>query len=271
MNSQYLFLDPPVAELPAENLDITVENEKCFIYGSLLRSGCSEGEKRPLILLLHGFPGHEKNLDLAQALRRTGVNTAFFSYRGCWGSGGEYRVSNLVPDTVSVLRYLFKHADEYNVDTDNVWLLGHSLGGFTALHTLASHTIPLRGAALVAPCDLGMMYEEENRSFRELVDPEDRPGECLNIAQTGALQKEAESLASTWRFSVIADKLKDYPLCFIGGSTDTITPVKRHITPLMNELKANSDYFEINDGHSFASSRIALSKVVAEWFEKKIK
>ena len=270
MNSKYLFCDPPITELPAENLDFTTENEKCSIFGSFLRSGGVKSKKRPLILLLHGIPGHEKNLDLAQALRRTGVNTAFFSYRGCWGSEGEYRISNLVPDTIAVLRHLFEHSDEYNIDTENVWLLGHSLGGFTALHTLAGHATPLRGAVLVAPCDLGMMYEEEKQAFGELIDPEDRPGGCLNVPFAGALRKEAESFAAGWRFSAIAEKLKDYPLCFIGGGTDTITPIRRHILPLMNELEAKAEYYEINDGHGFASSRVVLTKTVAEWFEKQI-
>src|SRR5689334_15673236 len=40
----------------------------------------------PTAILLHGFPGNERNLDLAQALRRAGMNVLFFSYRGAWGS-----------------------------------------------------------------------------------------------------------------------------------------------------------------------------------------
>jgi len=36
----------------------------------------------PTVILLHGFPGNERNLDLAQALRRAGMNVLFFSYRG---------------------------------------------------------------------------------------------------------------------------------------------------------------------------------------------
>ena len=38
----------------------------------------------PTILLLHGYPGNEKNLDLARALQRAGFNVAFFHYRGHW-------------------------------------------------------------------------------------------------------------------------------------------------------------------------------------------
>ena len=44
----------------------------------------------PTVILLHGFPGNERNLDLAQALRRAGMNVLFFHYRGAWGSGGTF-------------------------------------------------------------------------------------------------------------------------------------------------------------------------------------
>ena len=43
-------------------------------------------EPKPTVLLLHGCPGLEKNLDLAVLLRDRGWNSLVFHYRGCWGS-----------------------------------------------------------------------------------------------------------------------------------------------------------------------------------------
>ena len=43
----------------------------------------AEGNGAPCSYL-HGYPGHEKNLDLAQSLRRTGFSSVIFFYRGCW-------------------------------------------------------------------------------------------------------------------------------------------------------------------------------------------
>jgi pimeloyl-ACP methyl ester carboxylesterase len=42
----------------------------------------------PTIVLLHGFPGNEQNLDLAQSIRRAGWNVLTLHYRGAWGSPG---------------------------------------------------------------------------------------------------------------------------------------------------------------------------------------
>ena len=44
----------------------------------------------PVAVFLHGLPGNERNLDLAQAARRAGWTALSFTYRGAWGSGGTF-------------------------------------------------------------------------------------------------------------------------------------------------------------------------------------
>lgn len=43
-------------------------------------------EKHPTLLLLHGYPGNERNLDIALVVRSHGWNVFYFDYRGFWGS-----------------------------------------------------------------------------------------------------------------------------------------------------------------------------------------
>jgi hypothetical protein len=52
----------------------------------------------PTALVLHGFPGNERNLDLAQAIRRAGWNAVFFHYRGAWGSEGSFGFVHVLED-----------------------------------------------------------------------------------------------------------------------------------------------------------------------------
>jgi pimeloyl-ACP methyl ester carboxylesterase len=40
----------------------------------------------PTVLLLHGFPGTELNLDLAREFQRAGWNVLAIHYRGVWGA-----------------------------------------------------------------------------------------------------------------------------------------------------------------------------------------
>src|SRR4051812_45063848 len=48
----------------------------------------------PVVILLHGFPGNERNLDLAQDMRRAGWDVLFFNYRGSWGTPGDFSFSH---------------------------------------------------------------------------------------------------------------------------------------------------------------------------------
>ena len=65
----------------------------------------------PTVILLHGYPGNEKNLDLAQSLRRAGYNVVFLHYRGAWGSQGDYSIGGQADDVAAVLGYVRENAD----------------------------------------------------------------------------------------------------------------------------------------------------------------
>ena len=267
---QALFQDSKDNQEKAENVDLVILSGGAELYGCLLRAGGKKDELHPLILMLHGFPGHEKNLDLAQALRRIGFHVAYFSYRGSWGSRGAYAISHLPQDTNAVLTYLYSNAEKFGIDVSNLWLVGHSLGGFTALHTLSAPAVPLRGAVLIAPCDLGMMFQKQRDRFTELIVPEDTTEGCLHVPYNGALQKEAEENASRWPFSVLPD-LSKYSMLFVGGSEDEVTPPERHCKPLLSQYSGKNDicYKEFADGHAFANSRIALARTLGEWLAER--
>jgi dipeptidyl aminopeptidase/acylaminoacyl peptidase len=60
----------------------------------------------PVAVLLHGLPGNERNLDLAQDVRRAGWNVLYMDYRGSWGSQGDFSFSHSVEDVVAAITYL---------------------------------------------------------------------------------------------------------------------------------------------------------------------
>jgi len=63
-------------------------------------------EPKPTVLLLHGCPGLEKNLDLAARLRDRGWNALLFHYRGCWGSAGRYDLRTVPRDVTAAVDFL---------------------------------------------------------------------------------------------------------------------------------------------------------------------
>ena len=76
--------DPtPDAHYPASSVVLHVPSHGVSINGlAYLPTGAGP---HPVFILLHGLPGNEKNLDLAQAVRRAGWIAVTFNYRGSWG------------------------------------------------------------------------------------------------------------------------------------------------------------------------------------------
>jgi pimeloyl-ACP methyl ester carboxylesterase len=87
-------------------------------------------------LLLHGLPGNEQNLDLAQAIRRAGWNVLTMHYRGSWGSPGAFSIAGAVDDAEAAMAFLHQpeNAAKYGIDTRRILIGGHSMGGFAAAH-----------------------------------------------------------------------------------------------------------------------------------------
>jgi uncharacterized protein len=111
----------------------------------------------PTVLLLHGLPGHELNLDVAQAIRRAGWNVLTFHYRGSWGSGGDFSFGNVLEDVGVVLAYMrdSANAQRLRVDPKSIVIIGHSMGGFAAL-TDGARDPEIRSIASISGWDVGL-------------------------------------------------------------------------------------------------------------------
>ena len=90
----------------------------------------------PVLIFTHGYPGHEKNLDLAQSLRRMGFHSVVFFYRGSWGSAGRFSFNGSIKDTQAVLDFVLTDT-QHGFDKTNIFFIGHSLGCLTAARMIA--------------------------------------------------------------------------------------------------------------------------------------
>jgi pimeloyl-ACP methyl ester carboxylesterase len=111
---------------------VSFESEGAFLLGTIY-IGSKEGIK-PTAVLLHGLPGFEKNVDIAYALREEGWNVLIPHYRGCWGSEGKYTFTGIIADVKNAITMM---ATRPYVDVNNIFLVGHSLGGWAAMVTAA--------------------------------------------------------------------------------------------------------------------------------------
>ncbi len=112
----------------------------------------------PTLVICHGWPGNEKNLDLAQAVRRAGWNVVTFNYRGSWGSPGNFRFAQNPEDARAVLAYLRDPAvaAKLGVNVRQMAMIGHSMGGWVTT-MVASEDKGLLGAGLISAANMGVM------------------------------------------------------------------------------------------------------------------
>jgi acetyl esterase/lipase len=128
-----IFVDPPRdAANPTRNEAVWIPSGGVLMNG-VMYAAAGAGN-HPTVLNLHGTPGNEQNVDIAQTLRRAGYNVLCFHYRGAWGSPGSFTQAGGVEDAVAALAFLQDPAvvAKFQIDIKRLIVIGHSYGGFAA-------------------------------------------------------------------------------------------------------------------------------------------
>jgi pimeloyl-ACP methyl ester carboxylesterase len=228
----------------------------------------------PTVVLLHGFPGNERSLDIAQALRRAGWNAFFFTYRGTWGSGGEFSFGHALEDVAAVVATLREpaFAQKYRVDPARIVLLGHSMGGAAALISAAElEAVGCVGA--MAGANLGALADrvrESPEAAAASTETFQRWGEGRVRGVTGQdLLADLLAQPDRWRTEAHAAALARKPVLLIAGSRDEVTPPAAHHAPLVAAIEQHGGALltarVLDDEHQFSSTRVALTREVLAW------
>lgn len=263
--------DPNVVdrEFPPGSKELTFAHEGEDMHGILYYA---QGKgPHPTLLMLHGFPGFEQNLDLAQALRRSGFNVMSFHYRGTWGSQGTFSLVNARDDVATAVRYLRTSKDE-RIDAANLGVVGHSLGGFLALQASALDKF-IGCTAALAPANLGVMAAavRDDPDYRAELEKETGTYGPVN-GQSGP--ELAEELASHPEFDVttLGQSLVPRPLLLIGATNDETLPTAVFHEPIAVAYQSLSwpslEVLLMDGDHSFSWNRVALADKVTDWAQR---
>ena len=224
----------------------------------------------PTVVLLHGYPGNEKNLDLAQSIRRAGYNVLFFHYRGAWGSGGEFSFTHVIEDVGSAINYLREKAKDIRVDARRILLVGHSMGGFAALQGAARDN-QVNCVAGIAPGDLGLVADifqanpEAANNFASGAESLIMLNGWTGPTATDELKNNRDA------FSLVdlAPQLNGKSVLLIAGDKDTVLAPDIFHTPLVVAYTAQPDlklaHTIIPGDHAFSWSRFQLIDTVLTW------
>ncbi len=230
----------------------------------------------PTVIILHGYPGNERNLDLAQAVRRAGMNVLYFNYRGTWGSGGKFSIAHALEDVATAVERARSEAwaSAYRADPDRVALAGHSLGGFLGAITTAKDE-RIACLAFLAGADLGWMglRAREDASalagleslFHQGMDARGGPvhGDPRRVAS------EIVSHAEAWSVPSRTADLATRPLLLAAAARDGLTPKADHHDRVVAALRqARAERLTeavLDDDHVFSAHRIELARRLVDW------
>jgi uncharacterized protein len=257
--------DPPSdARHPAAMAVLHIPSHGLLING-LIYQPAGAGP-HPTLIICHGLPGNEKNLDLAQAVRRAGWNAVTFNYRGSWGSPGNFRFAQNLEDAGAVLAYLRApaNASRLGVDTKRIAMAGHSMGGWVTALTAADDG-GLIGAILISAADMGDMGQlPREKVAAEMADNMEA------LAGVTAEGMADEVIANHEAFSLnnAVAGLAHLPLLVLTAN-DGLAPRADNLVKAI-QAKGGKQVTAIHaeTDHGWSDHRIYLETAVINWIEK---
>jgi acetyl esterase/lipase len=257
---------PPDVKFPARMEVIHVPSGGVQINGVVYVA--SGPGPHPTFVFFHGLPGNEKNLDLAQAVRRAGWTAVTVNYRGSWGSPGDFRFAQNLEDAKATLAFIRApdNAKRLSIDANRIAIGGHSMGGWVTAETLAQDAA-LLGGVIISPGDMGGagLAAQEHRAQVVAAMNDDR--ESLVGVSGESMTDELAQHGQEWAFSTLAPQLVHRRLLVLYGNDF----VKNDSLELIKDIKAAggkmlSSHYVVTD-HSWSDHRIALESLVINWLQ----
>jgi pimeloyl-ACP methyl ester carboxylesterase len=254
----------------------TMQSFQLPSHGALLNALvyiASGSGPHPTIILLPGFPGNEKNLDLAQTLRRAGYDVLYFNYRGSWGSPGDFSLTHSIEDTQSAIAFMRDpaNAKKFRVDPSNIILIGHSMGGFMARYAAAQDP-SIKAVALISAAEMSVDVVES-------LKPEQRKAAVNSIAKQLAaegmaplagvtpqsLAEEIVANADTWNIPNLAPKLVTRPILVITSDDGLVPSNDAFVAALRKAGGTQASTLHLTTDHAYSDHRIALQQAILDF------
>ncbi len=269
-----IFRDSPVnAMYPASGAGVRFPSHGVLINAQLYRP--AGAGTHPTVILLHGLPGNEQNLDLARVIQRSGWTVITFHYRGSWGSPGTFTLPGGVADAAALIAWLQhpEHATSWGIDPARIVMVGHSYGGYIAARVAAARPSIL-AAALIAPWDISYDAREWSAfSARQLFkvgannfdDVDGRLSGATASSLTRDVLRDGPSLNLT---ALSAGLAKRRILIITATRDDPDDQASALVTSLKRRSHGTFESEVMMTDHGFNDHRIALEVAVVNWLAR---
>ena len=221
----------------------------------------------PLIILFHGLPGNETNLDIAYALREKGYAVLAPNYNGCWGSLGSYRLQNIPGNVKTILEYVFSASflKTWGIDPERTGVVGHSIGGWASLITPKIDKRIKAIAALAPVIDFDNIKISAQKLAPEFIIP------LRNITVEQLIEGWVWA-GKEWSPFDTVNKMVDQSLMLAAATEDEIL-FPEDCLKLYNQIKTagnDAELWVLHTDHSFVSEREKLRSLVIDYMLRKL-
>ncbi|MDB5493473.1 MAG: histidine triad protein [Phenylobacterium sp.] len=256
-----IYTDPPADKAhPARSEVLHIPTGGVEVNGlAYIPSGAGA---HPTVVLLHGLPGNEKSLDLAQTIRRAGWTAVTFNYRGSWGSPGTFSFKGNLADAKAVLAYLRRPevAANLQIDPARMVIMGHSMGGWVTAVTAAEDPA-VKGAVLISAADMGFMaglpLAVRLQTARENM-------ESLAGVTPQSMAEEIAALGA-YSFASAAPKLAGRRLLVLSADDGLATLDHAMVEAVRKAGGSQVREVHVATDHSWNTDRIRLESEILTW------
>jgi pimeloyl-ACP methyl ester carboxylesterase len=227
----------------------------------------------PIVILLHGFPGNEKNFDVAQSIRRAGWDVVYFNYRGSWGSPGDFSFTHATEDAQAAVDYLrdATNAKRLRGDAKNIVLMGHSMGGMIAAN-VGARDAGIRAVGLISAANMAgrLLPAAKAGKGEAAIAPT-----ATQLASNGlaplagctaeSLARDLLAHAAEWNIPDLAAQLAPRPVLVVSSDDGLEPPTDELIVNLHTLKDSRVTGVHLATDHVYSGQRIALQSAVVNW------
>ncbi|MBQ5470849.1 MAG: alpha/beta fold hydrolase [Treponema sp.] len=273
VNLEYLFEDPTELNENAlpDYASLDFVSNGSHIYGEIMWPHNMGQKKHPCVIMLHGFPGSARNDDISHALCRIGCVVIVPHHRGAWGSQGKYLITHCVEDAVNLAQYAHSpdFLEKFNVHPEQIFLLGHSMGGNSALNA-GKQLAFIRGLIMLAPYDPTVYLKLGKEAYIKALLNE---GKILKSDGIDSIYEDIVQNKENLAFPNAFDGVKDKNILIFAAKYDTVSNNEEMILPLWKKLEANKTaaiqkLIEYPVQHGLLGRRILMIREIAEFIKE---
>jgi pimeloyl-ACP methyl ester carboxylesterase len=223
----------------------------------------------PTAIVMHGFPGYEQNLDIAQAIRRAGWNVMAVHYRGSWGMKGDFSFTHVVEDADAEVAFLRDPAVDakYHVDPSRIVLVGHSMGGF-AVASAAAHDPRVTGVVMISAWNIAGPYtnlpdDKEDAAVAKFVAGQKKNNLAPLAGCTAkSLGHEVFRKRKQLNFLNFAPALATRPVLIVTSNDGLASANEALYEALRKAGDQRAQIVHLATDHSYSGMRIALQEKI---------